>query len=137
MFMVGQLTTPDKDYDVDDVMEIWRRDGSLLREKARILLEAEGMPKIFLKLQDSELPHSVFIDLVKVLVELGDMKPKQNTQNVAQTGPQFSISITIPSIGGNPPVVIQGEAIEIAPEIAQLAPDVPEYAKIEELAGEL
>lgn len=102
------MSNIDTDYDMDEVLATYRLDGSMLRSKSRVLLE-DWIERIYPRLQDQTTPTSTLLDIGKVLIELGDMKPKTNAQPVA-TGPGFSITINIPQSNGAEPIVIEGVA---------------------------
>jgi hypothetical protein len=129
------MPTPDRDYDFDEVMETYRKDGSLLRAKSRIILEERFLPEAYRRLGDEAAPTSAVVEIAKVLVDIGDVKPKQNTPPTQ--GPGFSITINLPG-SDNPPItisspahhVIEGEATPVEDEIpgenpAQLLPPEP------------
>jgi len=103
------MSNIDTDYDLDEVLGTYRLDGSMLRSKSRVLLE-DWIERIYPRLQDQTTPTSTLLDIGKVLIELGDMKPKTNTQP-QNTGPGFSITINIPQPNGNPPITIEGTAV--------------------------
>ena len=139
----------DRDYELRDVLDTFRRDGSMIREKARVLIE-EWLEKIYPRMCDVETSTSSLLDIGKALMELGDMKPKAN-QPVA-TGPAFSVTISIPQGDGKAPITIEGTASTPSPvaeaegyggdvvEGAALPPkpvhllDLPVFALSEELA---
>jgi hypothetical protein len=108
------MSNIDTDYDMDEVLGTYRLDGSMLRTKARILLE-DWIERIYPRLQDTTTPTSTLLDIGKTLIELGDMKPKTNAQPVA-TGPGFSITINIPQSNGAEPIVIEGTPVAAEPE---------------------
>lgn len=103
------MSNIDTDYDLDEVLGTYRLDGSMLRSKSRVLLE-DWIERIYPRLQDQTTPTSTLLDIGKVLIELGDMKPKTNAQPV-NTGPGFSITINIPQSDGKPPITIEGTAV--------------------------
>lgn len=108
----------DRDYQLKDVLDTYRRDGSMIREKSRVLLE-EGLDKIYPRLVDPDIPTSAFMELMKFLAEIGDMKPKANTQQ-QNSGPGFSITINIPQPDGKPPVVIEGHSTPVRSEDGEM-----------------
>lgn len=93
----------DRDYKLAEVLETYRKDGSLIREKARVLLE-DWFDRIYPRLADPDTPTSTLIDISKILVEVGDMKPKATS--TAPQGPGFSITINIPQPDGRPPITV-------------------------------
>jgi len=96
----------DTDYDLQKVMDTYRRDGSLIREKARVLVE-KWLDQVYPRMISDETPTSVLLDMGKALMELGDLKPK-NQPVLQQQGAGFSITINVPSPNGGKPVVIEG-----------------------------
>ena len=98
----------DRDYKLAQVLETYRRDGSMIREKSRVLVE-EWLDRLYPRLIDPDLPTSGLIEIGKTLIELGDLKPKNNAVQQA-SGPGFSITINIPSQTGAPITVIDGTA---------------------------
>lgn len=104
----------DTDYELDDVLSTYRLDGSMLKAKARVLLE-DWVERIYPRIQDETTPTNTLLDIGKVLIELGDMKPKNQVTQQA-SGPGFSITINIPQNDGKAPIVIEGSAQQIDPE---------------------
>ncbi len=105
------MAKPDSDYNMDEVLNTYRLDGSMLRSKSRVLLE-DWIERIYPRMQDDTTPTSTLLDIGKTLIELGDMKPKTNSQPVQQ-GPGFSITINIPQAEGKPPITIEGTALPV------------------------
>lgn len=105
------MAKPDSDYNMDEVLSTYRLDGSMLRSKSRVLLE-DWIERIYPRMQDDTTPTSTLLDIGKTLIELGDMKPKTNSQPVQQ-GPGFSITINIPQAEGKPPITIEGTALPV------------------------
>lgn len=100
------MAKPDSDYNMDEVLNTYRLDGSMLRSKSRVLLE-DWIERIYPRMQDDTTPTSTLLDIGKTLIELGDMKPKTSAQSVA-TGPTMTITINIPQSEGKKPIVIEG-----------------------------
>ena len=73
-----------------------RTDGTLIREKAKTLLEHLGLDECFRVLTDADAPHSMKLETLKFLMRLADMEPKPNA--VANTSDKFSININIPQL---------------------------------------
>lgn len=96
----------DRDYDLREVLDVFRRDGSMIREKAKVLVE-EWLEKVYPRMCDPDLPTSALMEIGKTLIELGDLKPNKNVQQ-GPTGPAFSITIQIPQADGKPPITIEG-----------------------------
>ena len=114
------MAKPDSDYNMDEVLNTYRLDGSMLRSKSRVLLE-DWIERIYPRMQDDTTPTSTLLDIGKTLIELGDMKPKTNAQPV-NTGPGFSITINIPQAEGKPPITIEGTALPVEPVEEEEAP---------------
>jgi len=118
----------DRDYKLQEILETYRRDGSLIREKSRVLVET-WLDQIYPRLIDPDMPTSGLLDIGKVLIELGDLKPKNS---VAQqtSGPGFSITINVPSHTGAPITVIDGTAT-----VAEENNKPPELEDLDELSA--
>lgn len=112
------LATQNSDYNLEDVLEAKRRDGSLIREKARVLTE-DWLDKVYPRMCDPDISTTALMDIGKTLMELGDLKPKKDI-TPAQTGPGFSITINIPTSqpNGHDPIVIEGVALPVEPDYA-------------------
>lgn len=104
------MPVPDRDYNLEEVLAAFRRDGSLIREKARVLTE-EGLEYLYRRMVDEDLSTSAFLDVLKYLAEIGDLKPK-TSQQLTAPGPGFSITINIPG-QTTPPITIEGEATPV------------------------
>lgn len=124
--------TDDSDYELEKALEIKRRDGSLIREKSRMLLE-EGLPTIYARMSAQDVSTSAFMEIMKYLAELGDMKPK-TAAPVVVPGAGFSITINVPQNAVGPaPVIIEGtaspvsseETIDALPSFDDALPDAP------------
>lgn len=110
--MLTRMTElPDRDYDLDTILETYRQDGSLMRAKARIILEEAFLPKAYARLNDNDVTTSAAVDLAKILVDIGDVKPKPSN-TPTQAGAGFSITINIPQPNGEPPITIEAESTE-------------------------
>ena len=83
----------DTDYSLPEVLDTYRKDGSLIREKARVLAE-QWLDQIYPRLVDPEIPTPQLLDIGKELFKLGDLLPKTNAPT-GPSGPAFSISINI------------------------------------------
>jgi len=103
----------DRDYQLEEVLETYRRDGSMIREKSRVLVE-EWLDRVYPRMVDPDIPTSALMEIGKTLIELGDLKPKKDI-TPTQTGPGFSITINIPQSDGKPPITIEGTATPVAP----------------------
>ena len=108
----------DRDYQLTQVLETYRRDGSMIREKSRVLVET-WLDQIYPRLMDPDIPTSGLIEIGKTLIELGDLKPK-NAVQAYTGGPGFSITINIPSHTGTPITVIDSTAVEVENSEEQL-----------------
>jgi len=97
----------DRDYDLREVLDTFRRDGSMIQGKARVLLE-EWLEKLYPRMCDPEVSTGTLLDIGKLLMELGDMKPKAAAQPTPGAG--FSITISIPQADGKAPITIEGTA---------------------------
>ena len=98
----------DRDYELKEVLDTFRRDGSMIREKSRVLVE-DWLERLYPRMADPDIPTSALLEIGKTLIELGDLKPKKELAQ-ANTGPGFSITINIPQSDGKPPITIEGTA---------------------------
>ena len=98
----------DRDYELEKVLDTYRRDGSMIREKSRVMTE-EGLEPLYRRMVDPDIPTSALLEIMKFLSELGDLKPKKELAQTNQ-GPAFSITINIPQSDGKPPITIEGTA---------------------------
>lgn len=109
------MSTPiDTDYDLTDILNKYRLDGSMNRMKARVLHE-QALDELFTRLKTETTPTNMIIDIARHLAEVGDLRPKTSSQP-AQQGPGFSISIVIPQSDGKEPIVIDAKPNEVEPE---------------------
>jgi hypothetical protein len=102
--------TQDRDYELRQVLDAYRKDGSLIREKARVLTE-EGLEYIYSRMVQEDLSTAGLLDILKYLAEIGDLKPKQST-TPQNAGAGFSITINIPQ-GDKPPITIDAQAVDV------------------------
>lgn len=106
------IPTNQRDAELEALLAEFRRDGSLIREKARLLTE-DGLEELYRRMQTGDTPTSVFLDIMKYLAEVGDLKPKQS--NTPQQGPAFSITINIPGTDTTPPITLDATSVEDTP----------------------
>jgi hypothetical protein len=104
------MTKPASDYVLEEVLEAMRKDGSLIREKARVLTE-DGLERLYRRMCDNDLPHGVLLDIMKYLAEIGDLKPK-TLKDPSNAGPGFSITINIPQQNSEP-VTLEGSFTDV------------------------
>ena len=118
----------DRDYKTADVLDQYRYDGSMIRPKARVLTE-ELLDKLYGRIADPDVSTSMLLDLGKFLMELGDMKPKQNAPPTQQE--KFSVTNNIPQ-GAGPPInvtgVMQGDALSGVTVDGDPVIDLPSFA---------
>jgi hypothetical protein len=100
----------DTDYELEEVLNKYRLDGSMNRLKSRVLHE-QALEKLYVRLISETTPTNQLIDIARHLAEVGDLRPKTNAQPQSQ-GPAFSISIVIPQQDGKEPIVIDAKAVE-------------------------
>lgn len=108
------LATTDADYDVTEELGVLRKDGTLIRDKARMLVEEVFLPQAFYAMTDPDASHQTRLDYAKQIIEIADVKPKQNQ---AQAGGGFTVNIMIPDQGKpmlsvTPVATLDGVAIE-------------------------
>lgn len=112
---------PQVDPEIEDALAEMRRDGSLIREKSRLMVET-WLERIYPRMVSTETPTSTLVEIGKTLIELGDLKPKKDLA-VAATGPAFSITIQLPDTNGGKPITITSTT----------TPENAEYTEVETL----
>lgn len=100
------------DPEIEAALEEFRRDGTMIREQARLLVEA-WLTKVYPHIVSPNTSAGSLIEFGKVLIDLGDLKPKKDLQP-ANTGPAFSITIQIPDGNNIKPVTITASPVEDA-----------------------
>jgi len=95
--MSAAVAPLDIDYVLADEIVRGRKDGSLIRDKARMLYEYFALTKMADILQDPQQPVSVFMQIADHLAKTGDINPKANVQGMAGGGTGFSIQINMPN----------------------------------------
>lgn len=88
----------DTDYSLTQVLSTYRRDGTMIKDKARVLLE-NWLDRAYGRMCDPDMPSSVLLDYGKILMQLADAGPKANSAP-EKPGGGFSISINIPTATG-------------------------------------
>ena len=106
-----------------DILDSYSLDEVKIRGKARALLD-DKMDEVYRRLSDADMPTSAFMEVMKFLAELGDMKPKKDTGPVQQ-GPGFSITINIPQADGKPPITIDATATPVPSDTDDMVEDLP------------
>jgi hypothetical protein len=92
---------------VDMYVKELKDTGFSFSAKARVLAE-DLLPTLYHMAKDSDVPAAVRRQAITDIVEWAELKPKTNA--VAQTGPGFSITINIPSVGNAAPQTLILEA---------------------------
>lgn len=105
------------DPELEDLLAQHRADGSLVRQKARMLVEQEVLTSYFEILSDPTAPASVKLEAGKQLIALSDLSPKQAQGPV---GPGMSIQFILP--GQAEPLTISGRATLVEPTEDPLSP---------------
>jgi hypothetical protein len=72
-----------------------RASGELAKLKARVIVEDKALPAMYKAFDDGECSYKDMVEMTRTLMELGDMKPKQQQ---VQAGPGFSVNINIPAL---------------------------------------
>lgn len=106
---------------VDMYVKELKDTGFSFSAKARVLAE-DLLPTLYHMAKDSDVPAAVRRQAITDIVEWAELKPKTN--QIAQTGPGFSITINIPSVGNTPQQAIVLEAV--ATEIEEITPKLVE-----------
>jgi hypothetical protein len=97
-----------------------RADGTLIREKAKTLLEHLGIPELHRQLRDPDTSNTHKLDVIKYLSKLSDVDPKPTAQ--ASTGERFTINISMPGAAtpgvppATPPITIDAVPVPLPPE---------------------
>ena len=122
----------DRDYNPADVLDTYRIDGSMIRTKSRVLVE-DLLDKFYMRMQDSTLANGTLIEIAKILIELGDLKPKANAPT-GPTAPAMSITINIPNQNGGEPINITASSQPVTPsdtpdDLASEVLDLPVFAE--------
>lgn len=111
----------DADYSLPAALDVYRKDGTLLREKARMLAE-KWVDQIYPRLVDPDTPTPQLLDIGKELFKLGDLLPKTNAPT-GPTGPAFSITINVPT--GAPQTITISDVSENDPIDAEYKVTLP------------
>lgn len=112
-----------RDYLLQDILDSYSLDEVKIRGKARALLD-DRMDEVYRRLSDQDIPTSAFMEIMKFLSEIGDMKPKKDIAP-ANPGAGFSITINIPQADGKPPVTIEGRSTPIRSELDDEDEELP------------
>lgn len=102
---------------VDMYVKELKDSGFSFSAKARVLAE-DLLPTLYHMAKDSDVPAAVRRQAITDIVEWAELKPKTN--QIAQTGPGFSITINIPSTANSPQQTMILEAK--TPEIVENTP---------------
>lgn len=108
------------DYDLLTELDRLAKSGELIGPKARMLVDAIGIETLAIRLRDPDTPTTQIVDILKLLMELGDLKPKNNAPQTQQE--RFSVKI----VTGSQEQVITVTAGESAdtPEPINVTPTV-------------
>jgi hypothetical protein len=92
--------------------------GFSFSAKARVLAE-DLLPTLYHMAKDTDVPAAVRRQAITDIVEWAELKPKTN--QIAQTGPGFSITINLPSVGNAPQqaIVLEAKATDIEPKMVE------------------
>ena len=92
--------------------------GFSFAAKAKVLAE-DLLPTLYHMAKDSDVPAAVRRQAITDIVEWAELKPKTN--QIAQSGPGFSITINIPSTANSPQqtLILEAETPEIPQKITQ------------------
>lgn len=116
LFKEPFVLTPDQ----QALVEKMRANGTLIREKAKTLLEHLGLPELHRQLRDPEVSITQKLEVIKYLSKLGDVDPKPNVA-AGGGGERFQINISIPGVAAPgippsaPPITIDAVPIPPAP----------------------
>ena len=103
---------------VDMYVKELRDSGFSFSAKARVLAE-DLLPTLYHMAKDSDVPAAVRRQAITDIVEWAELKPKTN--QIAPSGPGFSITINLPSTGNAPAqtMILEATAPQIASENAK------------------
>lgn len=103
---------------VDMYVKELKDSGFSFSAKARVLAE-DLLPTLYHMAKDLDTPAAVRRQAITDIVEWAELKPKTN--QIAQTGPGFSITINLPSTGNSPKqaIVLEANATEIVPKMVE------------------
>ena len=127
--LMESQTLPPSDYVPDDVLSTYRLDGSMLKMKARVLMEA-WLDNIYPRIKSTDTSTSSLLAIGESLMSLGDLKPKPQAGPVGGQD-KFSISIVLPAPPGVAPTIIEGTMTspEPTPPSRDMS-DRPSYLKV-------
>ena len=100
---------------VDMYVKELKDSGFSFSAKARVLAE-DLLPTLYHMAKDMDTPAAVRRQAITDIVEWAELKPKTNA--VAASGPGFSITINLPSMGNAAPqtLILDAKATEIEPK---------------------
>lgn len=109
---------------VDSYTKEMQESGFSFAAKARILAE-DLLPSAYHMVKDPDIPAAVRVKIIENFVEWGELKPKTN--QIAQSGPGFSITINLPSVGNSPKqtLVLEAETPKIDEKLQKTAEYTP------------
>lgn len=109
---------------VDMYVKELKDTGFSFSAKARVLAE-DLLPTLYHMAKDVEVPAAVRRQAITDIVEWAELKPKTNA--VAQSGPGFSITINLPSVGNSAPqtLILDAKTPEIDEKVPILAKKQP------------
>jgi hypothetical protein len=105
----------DVDYELEEELTRKRRDGSLIRDKAKMVVEAM-LDVLARKGLNPETSDAVRFQILDRMVDLGDLKPKPNAMPTGQGGAAFAVQIILPPGAAAPghPNVLTAQAHQVA-----------------------
>jgi hypothetical protein len=103
---------------VDMYVKELKDTGFSFSAKARVLAE-DLLPTLYHMAKDTDVPAAVRRQAITDIVEWAELKPKTNA--LAQTGPGFSITINLPSVGNAAPqtMVLEAKATDVEPKMIE------------------
>jgi len=104
---------------VDMYVKELRDSGFSFSAKARVLAE-DLLPTLYHMAKDDDVPAAVRRQAITDIVEWAELKPKTN--QIAPSGPGFSITINLPSIGNAPAqtMILEAETPKIAENVQKI-----------------
>jgi len=91
----GRDDDVETDYELSQELERRRRDGSLIRLKARMIVETEGLPRLYAMLGDTSIKPADRLEAMKILARLGALDSAR--EGGGESGPQMVVHFNIPT----------------------------------------
>ncbi|MEM0462419.1 MAG: hypothetical protein QW318_09505 [Candidatus Caldarchaeum sp.] len=107
-------------YDLNEELTRKRKDGTLIREKARMIVETLGLPYLAQVLCDNTVPAQSRLAAMKLLSVIGDLEPKAIAGGSG--GPQMVIQFNIPTTAER----LDTQVIDTKPVTTDIKLEIPD-----------